>query len=140
RIQWGTTQKNTGIDALPREECLINHTEQSFSRTECLPSIADTSAPVADSARSPVLISSSLNQKYVFSSFVVASCNRLPHAAAEAVAENPGRSYNPFYLFGGVGLGKTHLVQAIGHLICQNSPALRVAYLSLEQFMKELVN
>ena len=76
----------------------------------------------------------------MFSSFVVASCNRLPHAAAEAVAENPGRSYNPFYLYGGVGLGKTHLIQAIGHVICQNSPDLRVAYLSLEQFMNELIN
>src|SRR5258708_30347840 len=82
----------------------------------------------------------SLNQSYVFKLFVVASCNRLAYAAAQAVAEAPGSSYNPFYLYGGVGLGKTHLAQAIGHLIRQKSPDLGVEYLSLEQFMNELIN
>src|SRR5262252_1019 len=81
-----------------------------------------------------------LNEKYTFSSFVVASCNRFAHAAAKAVAECPGKTYNPLYLYGGVGLGKTHLIQAAGEAIRSANPGLQVAYLSLERFMNELIN
>ena len=81
-----------------------------------------------------------LNEKYTFSDFVVASCNRLAHAAAMAAAGSPGRTYNPLYLYGGVGLGKTHLLQATGHAIAGANPSLRIAYLSLEQFMNELIS
>jgi len=81
-----------------------------------------------------------LNEKYTFENFVVASCNRLAHAAAMAVAEAPGKTYNPLYLYGGVGLGKTHLIQATGHAIVAANPTLRIAYLSLEQFMNELIS
>lgn len=83
---------------------------------------------------------STLNDKYTFARFVVASCNRFAHAAAKAVAESPGQTYNPLYLYGGVGLGKTHLIQAAGHAIRANNPNLRIAYLSLERFMNELIN
>ena len=83
---------------------------------------------------------SALNERYTFSSFVVASCNRFAHAAAKAVAEAPGKTYNPLYLYGGVGLGKTHLIQGIGHSIRIARPDLQVAYLSLERFMNELIN
>ena len=81
-----------------------------------------------------------LNEKYTFSRFVVASCNRFAHAAAKAVAEAPGKTYNPLYLYGGVGLGKTHLIQATGHAIKTANPNLQIAYLSLERFMNELIN
>lgn len=83
---------------------------------------------------------SSLNEKYTFSNFVVAPCNRFAHAAAKAVAETPGQTYNPLYLYGGVGLGKTHLIQATGHAIKIMRPDLQIAYLSLERFMNELIN
>lgn len=82
----------------------------------------------------------SLSEKYTFSSFVVASCNRFAHAAAKAVAESPGKTYNPLYLYGGVGLGKTHLIQATGHAVKSANPTLQIAYLSLERFMNELIN
>jgi chromosomal replication initiator protein len=85
-------------------------------------------------------IDSSLNPKYSFDNFVVGSSNEFGHAAALAIAEAPGKTYNPLYLYGGVGLGKTHLMHAAGHAIKQRSPHLRVAYLSSEKFMNELVN
>lgn len=83
---------------------------------------------------------SHLNDKYNFSNLVVASCNRLAHAAAKAVADAPGQTYNPLYIYGGVGLGKTHLIQATGHAIAEARPNLRIAYLSLERFMNELIS
>jgi chromosomal replication initiator protein len=83
---------------------------------------------------------SSLNDKYTFGNFVVASCNRFAHAAAKAVSEAPGRTYNPLYVYGGVGLGKTHIIQAVGHAIKAENPGLQIAYLSLERFMNELIN
>ena len=84
--------------------------------------------------------SSALNEKYTFSRFVVAPCNQFAHAAAKAVAESPGKTYNPLYLYGGVGLGKTHLIQASGHAIKSANRHLQIAYLSLERFMNELIN
>src|ERR1043166_8147234 len=83
---------------------------------------------------------SSLNERYTFSNFVVASCNRFAHAAAKAVADAPGQTYNPLYLYGGVGLGKTHLIQATGDAIRTVRPDLQIAYLSVERFMNELIN
>lgn len=88
----------------------------------------------------PSASSSPLNERYSFDTFVVASCNRFAHAAAQAVAEAPGKTYNPLYLYGGVGLGKTHLIQATGQAIKKANPKLQVAYVSLERFMNELIN
>ena len=78
--------------------------------------------------------------RYRFESFVVGPSNQFCHAAARAVAESPSHSYNPFFLYGGVGLGKTHLMQAIGHKIRDGHPDLRVLYIPAEQFVNELIN
>jgi chromosomal replication initiator protein len=82
----------------------------------------------------------SLNPKYTFEKFVVGSCNQFAHAAAKATAETPGTTYNPLFIYGGVGLGKTHLMHAIGHSIRQRTPHMRVAYITSERFMNELIN
>ncbi len=84
--------------------------------------------------------SSNFNPKYQFRNFVVGKSNEFAHAAAEAVAKNPSQSYNPLFLYGGVGLGKTHLLHAIGHEILRHRPQLRVLYLVAEQFVNELIN
>jgi len=81
-----------------------------------------------------------LNQKYTFSTFVVGSCNQFAHAAASAVAQAPAKAYNPLFLYGGVGLGKTHLMQAVGHMIKHNWKDMRLAYVSSEAFTNDLLN
>ena len=81
-----------------------------------------------------------VNPRFTFDSFVVSSCNNFAHAAARAVAEKPFHSYNPLYIYGGVGLGKTHLMHAIGNAMGLLFPHLRMVYLSAEGFMNELIN
>ncbi|HKY26536.1 MAG TPA: chromosomal replication initiator protein DnaA [Pyrinomonadaceae bacterium] len=99
----------------------------------------DNASSVSEPAK-PVVIERSLNAKYTYDSFVVGSCNQFAHAASLAVAEAPGRTYNPLYIYGGVGLGKTHLMHACGHAIKRRNPHLNLCYLSSERFMNELIS
>jgi chromosomal replication initiator protein len=111
--------------------------------SECVRETLGNGAAIGTDEEIPPFVEttpSALNERYTFSNFVVASCNRFAHAAAKAVADAPGQTYNPLYLYGGVGLGKTHLVQAAGHAIKTIRPDLQIAYLSIERFMNELIN
>jgi chromosomal replication initiator protein len=85
-------------------------------------------------------VDNSLNPKYTFEKFVVGSSNQFAHAASMGAAETPGKTYNPLFIYGGTGLGKTHLMHAIGHSIKQRNRHMRVSYITSEKFMNELIN
>jgi chromosomal replication initiator protein len=97
-------------------------------------------APVSPQAKLDFdAVTNQLNARYTFDSFIVGASNQFAHAAAVAVAEQPSKSYNPLFLYGGVGLGKTHLMQAIGHTLKRRNPALRLTYISAEKFTNEVI-
>jgi len=97
-------------------------------------------APTAPAAPAPANPSTQpLNERYTFDTFVIGKSNELAAAAAHAAAETPGKTYNPLFIYGATGLGKTHLMQAIAHAVCQNNPGTRILYVGAEQFINEVI-
>jgi len=110
------------------------------SEKETSPSIPESFIDILRSSGSDNGNSSMLYPEYTFETFIVGPNNQLPHAAAVSVSKSPATQYNPLFIYGGTGLGKTHLMQAIGHSIIREKPYMRVLYITTEQFVNEFIN
>jgi len=113
-----------------------------YELTDATAAPASPYRPPLQAAPSPAEfqnLTAQLNVRFTFDNFVVGSCNQFAHAASAAVAQTPARSYNPLFIYGGSGMGKTHLVHAIGHALSESFPNFRVAYTTGERFVNEMV-
>jgi len=118
------------IKNIEEQECTLNETPQMVSTAE---------TPMYSAKKGSLGEKFGLNPKYTFEKFIVGKNNELAHAASQAVSTRPGEAYNPLFIYGGVGLGKTHLAQAIGHAMLEKNPSASVRYASCEKFMNEFV-
>lgn len=130
------------IGIQPKKEVIFNDPPITLNNKHLLDqeTPSPSFAPVQVKTRVPGEIVERLNPRYTFENFVVGESNRMAQAASEAVAKAPGITYNPLFIYGGVGLGKTHLLQAIGNAILNNYPKKRVVYVTSERFTNELVD
>ncbi len=126
---------------LKRPGLVVNFVADSPTPVPIIPLGVDET-PVIDSAQTPMAQPgpAGLIPRYTFDTFIVGSSNQFAHAACRAVAEAPSRSYNPLFIYGGVGLGKTHLMHAVGHYVLQHDRNLKLTYISSERFMNEMIN
>jgi chromosomal replication initiator protein len=130
------------MSEVKRSGLAVNFVSDSQPDTSMIPLTPDEAGTVdAEPASSPGAAGGAgLNPRYTFDTFIVGSSNQFAHAACRAVAELPSRSYNPLYIYGGVGLGKTHLMHAVGHYVLQHDRNLKLTYISSERFMNEMIN
>ena len=132
------------LEEIERSEALVNFVASGTPEAEAPP--PPPPQPPTDhvedqvSSAVPTTSAAGLNPRYTFDSFIVGSSNQFAHAACRAVAEAPSRSYNPLFIYGGVGLGKTHLMHAVGHYVLQHDHNLVLTYISSERFMNEMIN
>ena len=120
-----------GTPEEPRAPAILTRTSPEFENVVEVPRAQHDAPPQR---------AGSLIPRYTFDTFIVGPSNQFAHAACRAVAETPSRSYNPLFIHGGVGLGKTHLMHAIGHYVVQHHPGLALTYISSERFMNEMIN
>jgi len=140
---WLKTHQKSNIEKIISAE-IQNTVTLEFQEVQDLTSILkkveDIQEPTSVNQPDKSLADENFNLRYTFDRFVVGASNRFAHASCEAVAKNPGHQFNPLFLYGGVGLGKTHLLHAIGNYIRKNNPALRVLYVTSEKFINEFID
>lgn len=140
---WLKTHQQENIEKIIKEHIqqLVNlEYQESQDLTSILKKVEDIQEPAAASQPPQVLVYEQFNSKYAFDRFVVGASNRFAHASCEAVAKDPGRQFNPLFIYGGVGLGKTHLLHAIGNHIRKNNPGMKVFYVTSEKFINEFID
>jgi chromosomal replication initiator protein len=141
-IGWSTDEKGEAPSnqLQTMTNVLDKDNSSSTQRAGGASEIPQTVSTGVAAGQKPAVQRPALNPRYTYDSFVVGSCNQFAHAASSAVAESPGKTYNPLYIYGGVGLGKTHLMHACGNAIKQRNNHLQLCYISSERFMNELIN
>lgn len=117
----------------------VKNIEEKECNVSERPTVSTAQTPIYSIPKATLASQYNLNPKYTFETFIVGKANELAHAASQAVAARPGEAYNPLFIYGGVGLGKTHLIQAIGHTMLEANPQTRILYVSMEKFTNEFI-
>lgn len=136
------TLKKNGVEPKQIEYKIHSLTVTKKQNTDEPVILASTSEKTAKPTKSSLTHTyrQGLNERYTFENFVVGSGNELAYAACQAIAQNPGTKYNPLFLYGGVGIGKTHLIQAVGNAVVAKNPNAHIVYVSTEQFVQEFID
>ncbi len=143
-VEWNETKHAALLSrlaerVLERPSIVAFRVQEDRQRRPQMDFFVAQAAAAGTAAAAPNPSTQPLNERYTFETFVIGKSNELAAAAAHAVAEAPGKTYNPLFIYGATGLGKTHLMQAIAHAVCQRNPETRVLYVGAEQFINEVI-